>query len=306
MCGAMDADTKLGPFLTGVASWFGSFGLHSVLFSTLLVVELGESEVRVGIAQSAIMIPAVVLMLWGGAVADRANQRRLLMALHAAGFVLALSLALALLAGQLSYGLLLAYAVGMGTIQAFVNPTRDAMLSKVVRGDLGGPVAQVNLTQWGSQALGATLGASARWLGTTPLFGAQALILLSGALAFGRLPETPPPQDPKVRAFSLGELTGGIREVLHSPVLRPTWLMTCAVGVLFIGPFMVVFPLMVRDVYGGDVAEISLVSTSFPVGTKYIIVDAGGMCCDCYMIVLSSLVVSHGRHIILNTSRNRY
>ena len=45
-------------------------------------------------------------------------------------------LALALAAGWLSYPLLLAYAVGMGVLQAFVNPARDALLSDVAGPDL--------------------------------------------------------------------------------------------------------------------------------------------------------------------------
>ena len=98
-------------FMFGVGSWFGSFGLHGVLFSTLLVVELRETELRVGVAQSAIMVPAVVLMLLGGIVADHADRRRLLVRLHFTAAVLAMLLGTALLAGWLSYPLLLFYAV---------------------------------------------------------------------------------------------------------------------------------------------------------------------------------------------------
>ena len=73
---------RLPWFLGGVGSWFGAFGMQGVLFSSLLVVELGENEVRVGAAQSAMMVPSVLLILLGGAVADRTDRRRLLMALH--------------------------------------------------------------------------------------------------------------------------------------------------------------------------------------------------------------------------------
>ena len=97
----------------GVGSWFGSFGLHGVLFSTLLVVELQESEWRVGVAQSAIMVPAVVLMLLGGIVADHADRRSLLVRLHFAGAALAILLGTALLTGWLSYSLLILYAVAI-------------------------------------------------------------------------------------------------------------------------------------------------------------------------------------------------
>ena len=84
-------------FLAGAASWFTGYGMQGVLFSTLLVVELGEGPARVGAAQSALMVPAVVLILLGGAVADRVDRRRLLIALHvaAAGIVLTLCAVLA-------------------------------------------------------------------------------------------------------------------------------------------------------------------------------------------------------------------
>jgi len=44
-------------------------------------------------------------------------------------------------------------------------------------------------------------------------------------------------------------------------------LLSMALGVLFIGPFQVVFPLLVRDFYKGDVAELSMLYTAFPIGT---------------------------------------
>jgi hypothetical protein len=49
---------------------------------------------------------------------------------------------------------------------------------------------------------------------------------------------------------------------------------------LFIGPFMVVFPLMVRDVYLQGAAEIALVIAAFPQGTitgSLIVMQRGGL-----------------------------
>jgi hypothetical protein len=59
----------------------------------------------------------------------------------------------------------------------------------------------------------------------------------------------------------------GVREVVRSPMLLPVLLLATAVGVLFIGPFMVVSPILVRDYYGGDVAQLAMLSTAFPLGT---------------------------------------
>jgi MFS family permease len=40
-----------------------------------------------------------------------------------------------------------------------------------------------------------------------------------------------------------------------------------AVGALFVGPMMVVLPLLIRDYYGGDVAQLGLLQMCFPIGT---------------------------------------
>jgi MFS family permease len=263
--------------MLGVGSWFGSFGLHNVLFSTLLVVELQETALRVGAAQSAIMVPAVVLMLLGGMVADHGNRRRLLIGLHAAASGLAVLLALALAAGWLSYPLLLAYAVGMGVLQAFVNPARDALLSDVAGPDLAQPVALMNLTQWGSQAAGALIAGASRLFGAGPFFFLQAAVLAVGSLAFAGVGRR---ESPPRASLSLRQLTGGIREVVRTPDLLATWILACGVGVLLMGPFMVIFPLMVRDVYLRGAAEIAFVSTAFPLGTisgSFVVMRRGGV-----------------------------
>ena len=154
-------------FLLGTGSWFGAFGLHGVLFSSLLVVYLEESEVRVGVAQSAVMLPAVFLILIGGAVADRVDRRRLLIWMHCMGAWVTLGLAFMVYTGSLNYAAVIVYALALGSAQAFGNPARDAMLSEVAAGDLGRSVASMTVVQWGSQAVGALTGGLARLVGVT-------------------------------------------------------------------------------------------------------------------------------------------
>ena len=43
-------------------------------------------------------------------------------------------------------------------------------------------------------------------------------------------------------------------------------LLVSSVGIFFMGPFMVVLPLLVRDFFGGDVAQLSLLGAAFPAG----------------------------------------
>src|SRR3970282_306506 len=93
-------------YLGGVAAWFTSFGIQTIVFPWLLALVLQAPAQRGGIAQMAMMAPAIVFMLLGGAVADRADCRRLLLRYH-----LLAALAPLALAGIVSAGALRHYRV---------------------------------------------------------------------------------------------------------------------------------------------------------------------------------------------------
>lgn len=254
-------------YVAGVATWFGAFGMQQVLFSWLVVGELHAEARWVGVAQSASMIPTFLLILLGGALADRHDRRRLLIRLHLAATALALGL-VAVVAGRvLSLPLLIAYALAIGSLTAFVMPARDALLSEVAGANLMKAVTAMTLVQWGSQAAGAFIGGSARWIGTVPALAVLAATFLAGAPTIARLAKAPPRTGAPHAALRLSDLGIGVREVARSPLLRPVALLATAVGALFVGPMMVVFPLLIRDYYGGDVAQLSWLQMCFPIGT---------------------------------------
>ena len=115
-------------FLVGLASWFSSWGMQAVLFSWLVVGVLRETPERVGFAQFALVAPSLLLLLIGGAAADRVDRRRLLAILHVAAAALVAALAWSVASGVLSLPLLLAYAVGMGSLAPFVVPSSDSRI----------------------------------------------------------------------------------------------------------------------------------------------------------------------------------
>lgn len=253
-------------FVASVASWFGAGGIQSVVYSALLLTVLHETPARIGLAQAALMVPPVFLVLMGGTVADRRDRRALLAALHAAAAALVFALMLAVATDRVSYGLLIAYALAMGSLSAFVIPARDSLLSEVAGRNLMMAVTEANMIQWGAQGLGSLAATAVRWTGFAPALAVQALVLLVGRTALGRVPPAPPARAPAGRV-TLHEILAGVREVAGSRVLRPPWLLVMAVGVLFIGPFQVAIPVMVRDVYHGDAQLLGFVFMTFPVGT---------------------------------------
>ena len=260
-----------GWFAVGVGSWFGAWGMQQVLFSWIVVGELAAPSEWVGIAQTSTMLPSSFLLLAGGAVADRLDPRRVLAALHVAAAAAAGSLALASALGAVSFGVLLAYGLVIGTVQAFSMPARDTLLSHVAGRDMLRAVTTMTATSSSCQASGSLLAGLARLTGSAPMLGVQALVFLLGAFVQHRVPDAPaadtvvPPR--RAGRLGLGEILEGARLVAANERLWAPALLVVSVGVFFIGPYLVVFPLLVRDVYGRGVGSLSVVLMLFPLGT---------------------------------------
>ncbi len=252
-------------FLAGTGTWFMAMGMQGVLFSWLVVGVLRAEAQWVGITQSTMMLPSVVLTLLGGAIADRYDNRLLLVILHVSAGLLSFGLLTIVATGHLSMASLLIYAACMGTVQAFVMPARDAQLSQVAGRNMLRSVTGMTMTQWSMQVLGSLAAASARWFGTIPTLGVQSLMLFAGVWPSRRMPQSRDrSSSPPLR---LSDVTEGVREVIRSSTLLPTLLLAITVGVFFIGPFVVVLPLLVRDFYNGGVDQLALLNMAFPIGT---------------------------------------
>src|SRR5215510_9017692 len=128
-------------YLGGHAAWFTSLGIQMIAFPWLVAIVLGEPAQRVGIAQMAVMAPAMLFMLYGGAVADRADCRRLLLRYQAMATLPPLALAGFITAGALGYSVLIAYGLAMGTLTAFVLPTRYTLRSRLLNLGRERPIA---------------------------------------------------------------------------------------------------------------------------------------------------------------------
>jgi len=255
-----------GWFVAGLGSWFGAWGMQHVLFSWLVVGELRENPASVGLAQMFQMLPALGLMLFGGAIGDRLDRRRILLAAHAAAALAALAMSHIVANGQLTYGIVIAYAVCWGTFQSFVLPARDAMLPDVAGSDLERGVTGMTLIQFSAQAVGSAAVRGAGVIGSAAALGVQAAVAALGLYPVSKLRLAPPHGHRTARPPILREIREGLREVWQSRALRPLAGLVACNGVFFVGPYFVLYPLIVRDVYGADLGDLALVMMMFPVG----------------------------------------
>jgi hypothetical protein len=253
-------------YLAGLGSWFVPLGIQMVLFSWLAAIVLHMDAFSVGIAQVALMAPGILFLPMGGLVADRGNARRLLLLYHVLYAVPPLVLGAVLAMGGLSYPLLIAYGLAAGSIGAFAIPTRDALLPFVARGNLPRAVAHATALQFVGPLIGIACASQADRVGALPLLVGQASLVLLGAIAVWMLPD-PPPHPPAQHPSFWRSIADGIAEAARSEQIWPVLLLNFGIGVFYVGPFMAVLPLVVRDIYHGGAAEIAYVNLAFWAGT---------------------------------------
>jgi MFS family permease len=237
----------------------------------LIVGELQASAEWVGIGQSVSALPQLILLMVGGAVADRIEPRRLLTGMHAVAALPSISLAVVIVAGRLTIGSVIAYGVAIGVINAFLMPARDSLLSRVAGTMMIQTITLMTVVQFSAQITGTLVGGVMEWVGTPTILGLQALVLLCGVWFASRLPgvevEEVPVHSTRSAKSAWHQITAGAREVAGNSALRSMGILVSCVGFFFIGPFLVVFPILVRDVYDGGAQALSVVLMLFPLGT---------------------------------------
>lgn len=236
-----------GQLISQVGNWL------TLVAQTLLVLELTDSGVALGLLAAAQFGPVLVLGAWGGLVADRSDKRKLLLIVQSVA--MAQSFALAALGFMDSPPLAAIFAVALvgGVTMAFDNPARRAFVVEMVPTDAINNAVSLNSTlMTASRVIGPAL---AGLLITTVGFGWAFLAdglsyvaVLAALLAMRATELHPSPPAKKGR----GQVREGLRYARSVPELWIPLVMMAVVGTLAFN-FQVVFPLFtIRDLGGTE------------------------------------------------------
>lgn len=256
-----------------------------VLFPYLAAVVLDLPARYIGFAQMALMGPGLLFMLPGGALADQIDERKHLIRLHVFASLPPFIMAGFLFADRLTYEVLLIYAIAAGSCTAFAIPARDALLNHMVeREALPKVVAAATITQFAAQMVGMALASLAGQIGPAPFVLTHAIAMVIGGILVTRI------KIPSVKPSRMGtkgtlrrqwtDIVDGIHEIRESSIMWPVLCCNLAVGLFFVGAFLVVVPVTVRDIYHGGAAQISLLNVGFWVGSiasSLVIMRRGGV-----------------------------
>lgn len=232
------------------------------------VYELSNSPTALSVVGLAWSVPMLVFLLGGGVISDRVDRRRVLIAgdlLRAVGIG---AMGVLSVLGVLELWHVVVFVVFEGAGEALFGPSFGAIVPELVPGEL---LVQANsLNQFveplGIRLLGPAVGGAAiAAFGTGTAFLITAATFLVSALAVWLIRtrrDLPEREEGSIR----GEVAEGFRFVRAHVWLWGT-LLSAAFGLLlFVGPYDVLVPYIVKNELGGGADDLGYVFASGGVG----------------------------------------
>ena len=215
----------------------------------LQVYALTRSTPAVGLLGLCALVPLVVFGLYGGAVVDRYDRRRVALVSGLVGWVAVLGLLAQALVGNTDVELLYVLVAVESAANAVTSPARSAIVPRLVPADLMAAANALSTLGWNvALTVGPLLGALlVAGPGYAVAYGADAVLFTFALVAVLRLPPIPPePGAPQTTG--LRSVRDGLVYLAGQPNLRMTFvvdiiaMMTAmprvlfpAVGLLFLG-----------------------------------------------------------------------
>jgi MFS family permease len=210
----------------------------------LLVLDLTGSPARAGLAEFAYLLPIVAFTLPAGAVSDRWNRKRVMIAADAARGLAIGSLALALLAHRPAFAQILAVAFVEGSGFTFFTVAQQAALRQLVPAELlPAAAAQNQGREFGALLVGQPLGGFLFSVGRVVpwAFDAISYLVSLTTLALIRRPleESRGPADRHLGR----EIQEGLRFLWRQPFLRASSILVTGsdfvLNALFLGVIVI-------------------------------------------------------------------
>lgn len=231
-----------------------------------LVYDLTDSKLFLGYLGLAAGVPAIVLSLVGGVVADKVDQRRLLMLTQSISGLVMLTLATLVLLDMVEVWHLMVIAFLIGSVQAFDGPTRQAIFPHLIeREDMMNAVALNSMVWQGTRVLGPALGGIiiGTRLGIAPGFYAPFAGFLIMALMVStlRLPPIKRAQGTSVAQ----DMAEGIKFV------RTNRIFTFLIGMSFFNSmfgmsYIFLFPVFAKDIFEAGTSGLGFLSAATGMG----------------------------------------
>lgn len=255
-----------------------------VMALTWLVLKLTNSASQLGIMIALQTVPLLILGGWAGNIADRVDNRRVLVAVSIAAGAMAAALGVLTWSGNVDLVWIRVIAVLLGIVQTFERPAAQAMLYELVGpDDLPSAIGLNSTLNATSRLIGpAIAGVLIATVGIEACFFANAVSFLAVIVAISRLRSDQ--LLPRRGDHTNVRIRDGLTYAWHQPTLRRALIAMAFVGALSYN-FQQIVPSMVRFVFHSGPGALGIVQALSAVGSI-----AGGM-------IVASIIHPRCRHV---------
>lgn len=251
-----------------LASLCSGFALPMYLLAEQWYVVKGlQLQAYLGWVMMATTLPRVILMLFGGVVADRFSQSKVMLTTNLARAFLLLVMIALLWNQQLSFWVLFIFAILFGIIDAFFWPASESIIPVLVEKEqIVTANSCVQTTNQLSTMLGPLLaGLILHQFDFITIFACCAGILLLASGFVMRICEQK--EDEETESLPVFErITEGIQYVKRAPFLLQLFSVLIIVNFFISGPVAIGIPLIANEVLHGNSLDLSYLQSAFGLG----------------------------------------
>ena len=250
-----------GQLISLVGTWM------QTVAQSWLVYRMTGSTLLLGTVGFASQIPVFLVAPIGGIVADRLNRHRVVIATQVSSMVLAFILAFLTLTNRIQVWEIIVLASGLGVVNAFDIPARQAFLIDMVgREDLMNAIALNSSMFNGARILGpAVAGILVAWVGEGWCFFVNAVSYIAVIVGLLLMKIEHPAKLISREGSPLENILEGFRFVRDAKPIRVILLLLGLVSLVGM-PYSVLMPVFAHQILHGGARELGILMGATGVG----------------------------------------
>jgi MFS family permease len=249
-----------GQVVSTIGTWM------QLLAQAWLVLQLTNSGAALGLNVALQTLPLLLFGVWAGAVADRVDNRKLLVVTAFLGMAQAIGLGVLVATGAVTAAWVYVFSLLFGLVFAFDRPASNALLYELVEGDdLPSAIGLNSVIQSSGRLVGPAIGGvliATVGISTCFFVNAASFLAVIGALLALRRSQMHPRLATERHR---GQLREGLRYVWRHADLRLGIVVMAVVGT-FAYNFSVLVPAMIKFEYHAGASAFGLVQSISGVG----------------------------------------
>ncbi|MEV8334146.1 MFS transporter [Streptomyces niveus] len=256
-------------WIQGLVTYFGSS--MAMIALPLQIKDLTNSPLAVGAMGAVELVPLIVFGLYGGALADAVDRRKLILLSEAGLGLLAVILLVNALLPEPALWPLYVVAAGVSALAGIQRPALDSLIARIVPHAQLTAAAALNALRWQTAAVAgpAAAGVVVAFSGTATAYALTVVGFVASVLMCLRLRPAPPSKE--AAKPSLRGIAEGARYAWSKPVLLGTYAVD--LSAMFFAFPLAIFPFLAEDLD----AEwaLGLMYGAIPLGSVLISLTSG-------------------------------